>query len=143
MADIALTFDSGVKTLELSDGKGHSIEVTFNPYDVMFFGTIMEAAEKLDAEQSKLAGIQSDDWKEIYKACMDSDKAMRGIIDDIFNAPVCDALFPNQTVHAIGNGFPAWCNLLYAITDHMDSGLEAEKQKTQERIKKYSGKYKK
>ena len=142
MADINLTIDTGVKTLELTDGKGHSVEVTFNPYDVMFFGVIMDAAEKLDAEQSKLAATQSDDWKVIYQACMDVDKSMREIIDGIFNAPVCDALFPNQTVHAIGNGFPAWCNLLYAIADHMDTGLEAEKQKTQERIKKYSGKYK-
>lgn len=142
MADINLSFDSGVKTLELSDGKGHAIEVTFNPYDVMFFGTIMDAAEKLDAEQSKLAAIKSEDWKEIYDACMESDKAMRNIIDGIFDAPVCAALFPHQTVHAIGSGFPAWCNLLYAITDHMDVGLEAEKAKTQERIKKYSSKYK-
>lgn len=142
MADINLTIDTGVKSLELTDGKGHSVVVTFNPYDVLFFGTIMDAADKLDAEQTKLREIQSDDLKVIYQACMDADKAMREIIDGIFNAPVCDALFPNQTVHAIGNGFPAWCNLLSAIADHIDAGLEAEKEKAQARIKKYSSKYK-
>ncbi len=143
MADINLTFDSGVRTLELTDGKGHSAEVTFNPYDVMFIAAIMDAAEKLDAVQQKLTAFNGETWREIYEACVEADKEMRGILDGIFNVPICDALFAGQSVHAIGNGFPAWANLLVAVLDHMDAGLDAEKAKAQTRIRKYSGKYKK
>lgn len=144
MADINLTVDTGVKDLELTDGKGRSIVVRFNPYDVLFLGKILDAGEKLDAEQAKLRDpLLTDDWKEIYRVCMEGDKAMREILDGIFEAPICDAIFPNQTVFAIGNGFPAWSNLLLAIIDSMDASLDAEKEKTQARIKKYSAKYKK
>lgn len=142
MADISLAFDSGIKTLELSDGKGHSIDVSFNPYDIMFLGTIMDASEKLDEKQSALQKIKVDDWKIVYETSMQADKEMREIIDGVFGAPICAELFKKQTVFAVGNGFPAWANLLYAVVDKMDEGLTVEKQKAQERIRKYSEKYK-
>lgn len=143
MADVNLTFDSGVRTLELTDGKGHSVEVTFNPFDVMTIGSIMDAAEKLDEVQKRLSSFSSDDWRAVYNACMDADEEMRGILDGIFDVPICSALFPGQTVHSIGNGFPAWANLLCAVLDNMDTGLAAEKATAQSRIRKYSSKYKK
>jgi hypothetical protein len=143
MADINLTFDSGVRDLELSDGKDRAVVVRFNPYDVMFIATVMDAAEKLDAVQQELTAFNGETWREIYEACVDADKKMREILDGIFNVPICEALFSGQSVHAIGNGFPAWVNLLVAILDNMDAGLEAEKTKAQTRIRKYSGKYKK
>ncbi len=143
MADINLTFDSGVRDLELSDGKDRSVVVRFNPYDVMFIATVMDAAEKLDAVQQELTAFNGETWREIYEACVDADKKMREILDGIFNVPICEELFSGQSVHAIGNGFPAWANLLVAILDNMDAGLEAEKTKAQTRIRKYSGKYKK
>lgn len=143
MADINLTFDSGVRDLELSDGKDRSVVVRFNPYDVMFIANIMDTAEKLDAVQQKLTAFNGETWREIYEACVEADKEMRDILDGVFNVPICEALFSGQSVHAIGNGFPAWANLLVAVLDHMDAGLDAEKAKAQNRIKKYSGKYKK
>lgn len=141
MADIGLVFDSGIKTLELSDGKGHSIEVSFNPYDALFLGSIMAAAEKLDEKQATLKGL-GDNWQAIYDASIKADAEMRDILDGVFDAPVCAALFPRQTVFAVGGGFPAWANLLYAVVDQMDAGLAGEKEKAQARIKKYSEKYK-
>lgn len=141
MADIGLVFDSGVKTLELSDGKGHSVEVCFNPYDTLFLGSIINAAEKLDKKQTALKEL-GDDWKAVYDASIKVDAEMRDILDGIFDAPVCAALFPRQTVFAVGNGFPAWANLLYAVVDQMDAGIAGEKEKAQARIRKYSEKYK-
>lgn len=143
MAEVNLNFESGTRTLELTATNGQSVEVKYNPYDVMLIGTIMDAAEKLDEIQKRLTSIKSEDWREVYKACMDADKEMRGILDGIFNVPICDALFSGQTVQAIGNGFPAWANLLCAILDVMDTGLAEEKTKAQSRIRKYSSKYKK
>lgn len=142
MADLGLTFDSGIKSLELSDGKGHSIEVQFNPYDPLFLGKIMTTAEELDAIQQKIRGHEVTEWKELYQLSVDTDKEMREVLDALFEVPICDTLFPHQTVHALGNGFPAWVNLLYALIDHMDAGLTSEKLSAQQRIRKYSEKYK-
>lgn len=141
MADISLTFDTGERSLELTDGRGHSVEVRFNPYDILFLNKIMTAAENLDAEQSKLRNISTDDWSVVYDASVTADKKMREILDGIFDVPICDALFPHQTVYAVGNGFPAWSNFLYAIVEKMDVGLSAEKDAAQKRIRKYSEKY--
>lgn len=143
MADIGLVFDSGIKTLELKDEKGNSVEVSFNPYDALFLFAIMDAAEKLDAEQAKLRVPTADNWRDYYKTALEVDKSMKKIIDDLFGAPICETLFPRQTVYAVGNGLPVWTNLLYAVVDHMDVGLAEEKKKAQERIRKYSAKYKK
>lgn len=137
------TIDTGLRTLELKTYGGCSVEVLFNPYDVKLIGAIMDATEKLDAIQANLAPLSMNNWREIYNACMDADKEMREILDGIFNVPICEALFPNQTVQAMGNGFPAWANLLCAVLDVMDAGLNAEKKKAKARIHKYSEKYKK
>lgn len=143
MADLSLKFDTGERTLELTDGKGKSVEVTFNPYDLMFLNELVTAAESLDAEQAKLNDAKTDDWKAFYKKCVEVDKRMREILDAIFNAPVCATLFPRQTVYAVGGGVPAWGNFLFAIVDQMDVGMAAEKETAQKRIRKYSEKYKK
>jgi hypothetical protein len=142
MADISLAFDTGERTLELTDGRGHSVEIRYNPYDMMYLNLIVEAAERLDAEQRTLKDIPTDDWKEVYRTSMAVDKRMRDIIDEVFDAPVCDAIFPRQTVYALGDGFPAWSNLLYAVVEKMDAGLNVEKENAQKRIRKYSEKYK-
>lgn len=144
MADVSLVFDSGIKTLELSDGKGHAIEVVFNPYDALFLGKIMNAAEELDALQTKLrdAAQSTTDWKAFYPISQDVDADMRKVLDNLYEQPVCETLFPKQSVYALGNGFPAWANLLYAVIDQMDAGLAAEKAAAQQRIRKYSEKYK-
>lgn len=143
MPDMSLSFDSGERTLELKDAKGiNSVEVLFNPYDVMFLGKLVNAAEQIDAVQSELKSTPTDNFMKFYDASITADKKMRGILDCVFNVPVCEKLFPRQTVYAVGNGFPAWANLLYAVIDHMDAGLDEEKNRAQERIRKYSEKYK-
>lgn len=141
--DLNKTIDAGAKTMELTDGKGHSVEVEFNPYDTMLIGAILDATEKLDAIQAKLAPLSMENWREYYTAAMEADKEMRVILDGIFDKPICEALFPRQTVFAIANGFPAWANLLCAVLEVMDAGLATEKKNAQNRIRKYSGKYKK
>lgn len=143
MADVSLNFDTGERTLELTDGKGKSVEVSFNPYDFMFLNALVTAAESLGEEHEKLNSAKTDDWKAFYQTSVEVDKRMRDILDAIFDAPICAALFPRQTVYAIGGGAPAWSNFLFAIVDQMDVGMAAEKETAQKRIRKYSEKYKK
>jgi hypothetical protein len=141
--NILQPIDTGLRTLELRTNGGGSVEVEYNPYDVKLIAAILDATEKLDAIQAKLTPLSINNWREIYEACMKADKEMREILDGLFNVPICEALFPNQTVQAIGNGFPAWANLLCAVLDVMDAGLTSEKNSAKARIRKYSGKYKK
>lgn len=136
MAEV-ITFDTGLKTFKVND----KCEITFNPYDVFFLGKITAAAEKMDKLQSGLR-TAGDDWAIIYQKSKEVDKQMREIIDELFAAPVCDKLFDGISVFAIGNGWPLWSNLLFAVVDNMDAGLEVEKEKAQVRIRKYSEKYK-
>lgn len=143
MADVIFT--SGKKIITLKDEDGHSVDVGINPYDAKFLLAIMDCAEKLDAEQSKLnnaiKGVT--DWKALYGATVKADEAMRELIDGLFHKEVCSALFPDVTVYALADGLPIWANLLYAMTEQMDIGLADEKAKAQERIRKYSAKWKK
>lgn len=144
---MAMKIDSGEQEIELiNEARGTSIKVLVAIYDIFFLGRIMEAGEALDGLHSKLQEGNpetNEDFIKYYHEAQDIDKEMRGVIDDIFDAPVCDTLFPRQSMFAIGNGMPTWCNLLTAIVESMDSGLDEEKRKAQARIRKYSSKYKK
>lgn len=151
MADvIRLNIESGEKEIELVNAKrGLSVTVTVAVYDVFFLGAIMEAADKLDAIGSKLRDLappvtaSSEQFIDFYRKSKEVDKETRDIIDSLFDAPVCDTLFPKQSMFSVGNGAPTWANILYAIVDQMDGGLADEKEKAQTRIRKYSAKYKK
>ena len=133
----SINFETGLKTFDVN-GK---CEVTFNPYDVFFLGRITEAAETLDKLQAELQ-TSGDDWSAIYAKSKEVDAKMRKTIDELFQTSVCAEIFPDFSVFAIGNGFPLWANLLFAVVDQMDAGLGVEKEKAQVRIRKYSSKYK-
>lgn len=150
MADISLKIDSGDKEIELiNEKRGLSVSVIVAVYDVFFLGSIMEAAEKLDALQSDMEKLapgengSNEKFIEFFRKSREVDAEMRGVIDELFGVAVCDALFPRQSMFAIGNGAPTWANILYSVIDQMDDGLEDEKKKAQTRIRKYSAKYKK
>ena len=137
MAEV-ITFDTGQKTFDIN-GK---CEISFNPYDVFFLGRVTDAAKKLDTLQSELQTL-GEDWAIIYQKSKETDAKMREVIDGLFQTPICDVIFADVSLFAIGNGLPLWSNLLFAVVDHMDAGLEDEKKKAQVRIRKYSEKYKK
>lgn len=136
MAD-TINFDTGLKTFDVNG----QCEITFNPYDIFFLGKVTDAAEKLDKLQSELQ-TAGDDWAIVYAKSKETDSKMRAVIDGLFGMPVCDAVFPDISVFAVGDGFPVWANFLYAIMDKMDSGLDAEKEKSKKRLQKYTEKYK-
>ena len=145
-----LSVDNALKEIDIVSGE-EEITVKIAVYDVFFLGRIMEAGDKYDKLNSELleqTPEASADYKafiEYYHKSQEIDRQMRDVIDALFNAPVCDTLFPEQqqSMFAIGGGAPTWANILAAIIDGMDSGLDAEKQKAQARIRKYSAKYKK
>ena len=146
--DISLNIESAEKEIELCNEKrGLSVTVLIAPYDIFFLGRIVEASTKLDELHEKLkddapkgdAGYER--YAKFYAESQEVDRQMRGIIDGVFDAPVCDTLFPTQSMFAIGGGMPTWANILTCIIDQLDESLDGEKAKAQERIRKYSSKY--
>lgn len=149
MADISLKIESGEKEIELVNEKRNlSVTIIVAAYDVFFLGRIMEAAEQLDALHSEMKAqtpsetANAEKFIAFYHKSKDIDARMREIIDALFDAEVCNTLFPRQSMFAVGNGAPTWANVLYSVIDQLDDGLADEKQKAQERIRKYSAKYK-
>ena len=147
MADIKLSVESGEKEVELVNAKRNlSVTVLVAVYDVFFMGRVMETAEKLDELQRELQARtpkEPEKFMEFYRYCREVDGMMRKAIDELFGQTVCDAILPDVSMFAIGNGAPAWANILYSVIDHMDDGLVKEKETAQARIRKYSAKYKK
>lgn len=139
MADI-ISFETGLKTFSLND----KCEVTFNPTDVSFLEKLYNAAEQLDARQERFRDESKnpENAAKLFELARVCDAEIREIIDGLFDAPVCAAVFPEVSMFAVGDGFPVWANLLYAVVDKMDGSLTAEKATAQKRIRKYSAKYK-
>lgn len=134
-----LKFETGLVTYGLN-GK---CEVSFNPTDSFFGEQLFGAFDTLDKKQEayreqveKMA-----DKRQIFDIARERDAEMRGIIDDLFNAPVCTAVFGRMNVYALADGLPAWANLLLAIMDEVDTSFAREQKATNPRIQKYTAKY--
>lgn len=138
MAEI-ISFETGEKTFSLNE----KCEVTFNPMDLAFLNKLYVAAEEMDKRNDAFrVTAEKLEGAEVFNLARDCDKEMRGIIDELFGKPICADLFPSGYVMAIGDGFPVWSNLLYAVIDKMDGSLSVEKEIAQKRIRKYTAKYK-
>ena len=136
-----LNFESGLVTYSLNG----ACEVTFNPTDSVFIERLYSTFEELDKKQETYrAEVQRlADNREIFDFARERDAEMRGMIDGLFNVPVCDALFGGMSVYAVANGMPVWCNFLLAIMDEIDTTFKREQKATNPRVAKYVAKYKK
>lgn len=137
MADIR--FDDGLVSYNLN-GK---IDVCFNPTDSNFVEQLYKAFEELDKKQeSYKAEIEKiGNKKEIFDFARQRDAEMRRMIDTLFDAPVCDAVFGEMNVYALSKGLPVWCNLMLAVMDEIDTTFTREQKATNPRLAKYTAKY--
>lgn len=137
MADIR--FDDGLVSYNLN-GK---IDVCFNPTDSNFVEQLYKAFEELDKKQeSYKAEIEKiGNKKEIFDFARQRDAEMRRMIDALFDAPVCDAVFGEMNVYALSKGLPVWCNLMLAVMDEIDTTFTREQKATNPRLAKYTAKY--
>lgn len=136
-----INFESGLVTYSLN-GK---CEVTFNPTDSNFVERINSAFNDLDKKQDEYKSRieKMEDNREIFEFARERDKEMREIIDGVFEAPVCNALFGGMNVYAVAGGLPVWCNLMLSIMDEIDTTLSVEQKEINPRIAKYTQKYQK
>lgn len=136
-----LNFDSGVVTYYLN-GK---CEVSFNPTDSNFVERIYTAFNDLDKKQDEYKSRieKMADKKEIFEFARERDAEMRTIIDGVFDASVCDAVFGGMNIYAMASGLPAWVNLMLAVMDECDTTFAREQKATNPRIAKYTAKWSK
>lgn len=130
-----LNFETGSVTYRINGGA----EVSFNPTDSNFVKRLFDAYETLDKRQEfyrdrveKLA-----DKKQVFVFAQEQDAEMRGIIDNLFQAPVSDAIFGPMNVYALANGLPVWCNLMFAVMDEIDTSFAREQKATNPRLETY------
>ena len=65
------------------------------------------------------------------------------LLDGVFDAPVCDAVFGGMNIYAMASGLPAWVNLMLAVMDECDTTFSREQKATNPRIAKYTAKWSK
>lgn len=134
-----IVFNTGVVEYSLN-GK---CSVCFNPTDTVFVKRIYDVFNALDEVQEKYkAAIEKmADKTEIFIISRKMDAEMRGMIDDVLGAGVCDAVFGELNVYAMADGLPIWVNLLLALMDELDTAVAREQKATNPRIAKYTKKY--
>lgn len=135
-----LKFSTGLVTYSLNG----VCEVSFNPTDSAFveklYGTFNELDKKQEQQKAEVDAAKTN--AEIFEIARNRDTEMRGMIDDLFGVPVCDAVFGTMNVYALADGLPVWANLLLAIIDEVDTSFAAEQKKSNPRIDRYLAKYK-
>lgn len=134
-----LKFDTGLVTFSLNG----VCDVSFNPTDSAFVQRLFDAFNTLDRKQEAYkAEIEKiSDKSKIFDIARERDREMREILDGIFEAPVCAALFGSMNVYALADGLPVWCNLMFAVMDEIDTSFAREQKATNARITKYTAKY--
>lgn len=135
-----LKFETGLVTYDLN-GKA---SVTFNPTDSNFVSRLFSTFDELDKKQDEYkAEINAaGDTVQVFEIAHRRDTEMRGMIDEAFGQPVCDALFGTMNVYAMADGLPVWANLILTVMDEVDASLAKEQQLTSSRLQKYTAKYK-
>ena len=136
-----LVFDSGVVSYSLN-GK---CEVSFNTADDAFaerFYNAVDEMGKIQDEYAKKAEALQEPG-EAFSLARERDGKMGEVLDGLFNAPVCEAVFGTMSLCAFANGFPVWLNLMLSILDEIEANIGDIQKQADPRIAKYKAKYQK
>lgn len=136
-----LSFDSGIISYSIN-GK---CEISFNPSDHAFaerFYSNFDALGKLQDEYAKKAE-KLQDPAQAFSLARQRDEEMGKVLDGLFDAPVCEAVFGKMSLCAFANGFPAWLNLMLTILDEIEANIGDIQKQADPRIAKYKAKYQK
>lgn len=144
-----LSFDTGLVsyTIKGKDSEGNvvsSFRVLFNPADESFFNRLFDSLETLDnviKEYSK--NTENAEFKERFEHARNRDKKIEETVDNVFKDKVSENAFETVSPCALANGFPVWMNIAVAIMDEILDNLSEEEKRVNDRVAKYTDKYKK
>ena len=135
-----LSIDLGINEYQLAP----DCVVRFNPTDTAFITKFYNMVERL-------AEIQEDydkaikpltEPKSVLEEIAKADKAMREVIDSVFDVPICQAIFGDMHVTAkSANGVPVYMELTLALIDQCDIDMTGLAGKGKTYVDKYTKKY--
>lgn len=139
MADLRI--ETGVVSFNIND----KVTIEFNPTDAEFVEKIFDVFNSMDERQERYQTLvqKTANKKEVFEIARRESNEMREVIDTLFEQPVCEPLFGKMNVLALGDGLPVWANLMLAIFDQIDTTFAREQKATNQRIKKYTERWKK
>ena len=127
-----LIFDDGYKEFIINNDPNRVIR--FNPSDV----AIVERFKTSQAELEKLVQEFVENTPEDVAAGLERlDNAIKKEIDNIFNQPVSDIVFGNQSPMSSVKGVPLFERFFDAILPVIMDGIKEEKKLSQQRVSKY------
>ena len=130
-----INFETGIKSFTINNDESKVIR--FNPSDIGLIHRIEESIKAVEKESKKYEDVQMDGATEkklsnfIYKQ-----------IDYIFNSNVSDIVFEGTSPLTTIGGVPYYFKFIEAVKPIIEQEIIKEKQASEERIKKYTSKYK-
>lgn len=130
-----INIETGVKTFTINNDETKVIK--FNPSDMGLLHRIEESIKAVEKESKKYEDMQMDGTTEkklsnfIYKQ-----------IDYIFNSNVSEVVFEGTSPLTTINGVPYYFKFIEAVKPIIEEEIIKEKKASEERIKKYTDKYK-
>lgn len=136
----SLNFKTGVVDYEVNGGA----VISFNPSDSAFIDKFYTAVQDLDDRQGAMeADVEAagDDPKKMFALLKGKDEEMRAVIDGLFGEGAADAIFPAMNCYALADGLPVWMNLMLAVAEEINAHVDAERKRTDPRVKAITKKY--
>lgn len=114
------------------------LEKTYSKLDKLAQEASAELSESVTDTSSE------DEFQEIVKASntlQKIDKKMRGLVDEIFDAPVSEVAVPSGTMFDLFNGEFRYEHIIKAISGLYEKNLAKEFDKVSTRMKRHTKKY--
>ncbi len=139
----SIKFDEGYKEYDINGDPNRIIKVDTADYGLI--ERFEEAEKRIKAQLDKYKGvkIKPDGSAEMSdeaacKAIEELSSTIRDAIDYIFDYKVSPVVFGNRSPLSTRNGVPLYERFINAIMPIIQADIEAEAQKTNKRIQKYS-----
>lgn len=127
-----LVFDDGYKEFTINNDPNRVIR--FNPSDVAIVERFKKSQDALEVLVQEFAENEPEDT---VAALEKLDNAIKKEIDAIFNQPVSDVVFGNQSPMSPVKGVPLFERFFDAVLPVIMDGVKEEKKLRQQRVGKY------
>lgn len=136
-----IRFATGVVEMPVNGGR----TIRFNPADIGFLDTLYSLLGKLDAinndEDKKRA--KTDDPAKFFDYARLCDRRMKEAVDAVFGEGFSGEVFGELRLFALADGLTVIENFIFAIIDKMDDSVKENMEKRNDRMAKYTAKYRK
>lgn len=135
-----IVFETGVIEASVN---GSERKIRFNPADVGFMETLYSLIAKVEAidKEAQTKRAKTDDPVKIFDSYRNSDKKMKDAVDAVFGDGFCDDVFGGIRLMALADGLTVLENFILAVMDQMDDTVKDSLSKRDDRISKYTEKY--